>query len=84
MQLRTDDLTWSVVGDDVIALDLKGSVYLQLSGSGRVLWEAIVDGCDEQQLVELLCEQYSVDAERAASDVAAFLSDMRRRDLLVR
>ena len=35
MQLRTDDLTWNVVGDDVIALDLKGSVYLQLSGSGR-------------------------------------------------
>jgi len=37
MQLRQTGVTWQVVGDDVVALDFDGSVYLQVNGSGRVL-----------------------------------------------
>src|SRR4051794_10309625 len=39
MQLRQGDLTWQIAGDDVVVLDLAGSVYLKLNGTGRVLWE---------------------------------------------
>ena len=41
MQLRQAGLTWHVAGDDVVVLDLEGSVYLKLNGSGRILWEAV-------------------------------------------
>ena len=34
MQLRQDGITWHVAGDDVVVLDLEGSVYLKLNGSG--------------------------------------------------
>ena len=43
MQLRQENLTWQVAGDDVVVLDLKGSVYLKLNGSGKVLWETLVE-----------------------------------------
>ena len=37
MKLRQTDLTWHVAGDDVVVLDLDGSVYLKVNGSGRLL-----------------------------------------------
>lgn len=82
MQLRQENLTWQVAGDDVVVLDLKGSVYLKLNGSGRVLWEALVEPCTESELVSALVEKYGIDEQRASSDVAAFLDDLRGRQLL--
>jgi hypothetical protein len=83
MQLRTSQLTWHVVGDDVVVLDLQGSVYLKLNGSGRVLWEQLAGSCTEADLVVALVDAYDIDQDRAAADVAAFLTDLRDRDLLV-
>ena len=51
MQLRQDGLTWHVAGDDVVVLDLEGSVYLKLNGSGRVLWERLAEPCTEAELI---------------------------------
>jgi hypothetical protein len=82
MQLRQENLTWQVAGDDVVVLDLRGSVYLKLNGTGRVLWEALVEPRTDSELVTSLVEKYGIDEERAAADVAAFLEDLRRRDLL--
>jgi hypothetical protein len=82
MQLRQSGLTWHVAGDEVVVLDLQGSVYLKLNGSGRVLWERLAEPCTEVSLVTALREQFDVDEERAAADVAVFLADLRRRGLL--
>ena len=82
MQLRQAGLTWHVVGDDVVVLDLKGSVYLKLNGSARALWErcarAAHRGCPRIALLE----RFDIGDERATADVAAFLADLRPRDLL--
>ena len=83
MQLRQGDLTWQVVGDDVVVLDLEGSVYLRVNGSGRVLWEALAEPRTESELARRLVDQYGITESRAAADVASFLGDLRSRDLLV-
>jgi coenzyme PQQ synthesis protein D (PqqD) len=82
MQLRQENLTWQVAGDDVVVLDLQGSVYLKLNGTGRVLWEALVDQRTDSELVSALVDKYGIDEERAAADVTAFLGDLRNRGLL--
>jgi hypothetical protein len=82
MQLRRSGLTWHVAGDEVVVLDLSGSVYLKLNGSARVLWERLAEPCTEAELVTALREQYDVDEQRATTDVAGFLADVRRRGLL--
>jgi hypothetical protein len=69
MQLRQASLTWHVAGDEVVVLDLDGSVYLKLNGSARDLNAALVD-------------TFEVDETRAAQDVAAFLTELRSRGLL--
>lgn len=82
IQLRQTGVTWQVVGDDVVALDFDGSVYLKINGSGRVLWERLVEPATETDLVGLLKERFGIDEERAETDVQAFLTELRRRDLV--
>ena len=82
MQLRHDGLTWQVVGDEVVVLDLDGSVYLRLNGSGRTLWELLSEERTEDDLVGALVDEYGIDHGRASSDVAAFIADLRARKLL--
>jgi hypothetical protein len=83
MQLRQGDLTWQIAGDDVVVLDLAGSVYLKLNGSGRVLWERLADRTSKPQLVAALVDAYGIDEARASTDVDAFLADLRTRGLLL-
>lgn len=82
MQLRQAALTWHVAGDEVVVLDLEGSVYLKLNGSGRVLWERLAASCDQAELTAALLDEYDVSEEQAATDVAAFLDQLRERELL--
>lgn len=82
MQLRQAALTWHVAGDEVVVLDLQGSVYLKLNGSGRVLWERLAESCDQTDLTAALLDEYDVSPEQASTDVTAFLDQLRERDLL--
>lgn len=82
MRLRQAGLTWHAAGDDVVVLDLDGSVYLKVNGSGRVLWERLATPATEAELVAALVEAYGVDENRAAADVATFLAALRARQLL--
>jgi hypothetical protein len=82
MQLRRASLTWHVAGDEVVVLDLEGSVYLRLNGSARVLWERLAESCTEEDLHAALLAAYDVDEARASADVTAFLTELRSRGLL--
>lgn len=83
MRLRRQALTWQVVGDEVIVLDLDGSLYLKVNGSGRVLWEALAEAATtDSELIDLLVSGYDIDRSRASADVAAFLADLRSRGLI--
>jgi len=82
LRLRSDKLSWNVAGDEVVVLDLAGSVYLKLNGSGRVLWERLSQLCDEDDLVAALVAEYGIDVSRAEADVADFVAELERRQLL--
>jgi hypothetical protein len=82
MELRKAGLTWHVVGDEVVVLDLEKSTYLKLNGTARMLWEGLSTSSTEVELVAVLAARFGIAEERAAGDVAEFLSDLRRRDLL--
>ena len=56
MQLKQDGVSWHLVGDDIVVLDLNGSMYLKLSGSGRLLWERLAEPVEEADLAAALVE----------------------------
>lgn len=82
MELRSRGLTWQTVDDEVVVLDLEGSVYLRLNGSGRILWERLAAGASADDLVDALVDRYGIDRERASSDVTSFVERLRTKGLL--
>ena len=58
------------------------NMMITLSGSGRLLWDELVKGCDEKALVDKLLSEYEVDEATASRDVALFVAKLRQAALL--
>jgi coenzyme PQQ synthesis protein D (PqqD) len=78
----TPGLGWRRVEDQVIALDVTGSLYLAVNQSGTILWEALVRGATRGALVQALINAYALAREAAEHDTDAFLTELGRRGLL--
>lgn len=82
LRLRTEDLSWRDVDDEIIVLDLQGSEYFAVNGSGAVLWRLLAVGTDEEALRGALVEQFEIDSELARTDVTTFLEELRSLGLV--
>lgn len=82
LALRTEELTWTPTDTGVVILDLRTSRYLQLNDSAAVLWQQLEGGTSTAALVETLVTTYEIPADRAGSDVEAFVGILRERDLI--
>lgn len=84
LRLRTDEISWQEVDDAIVVLDLSGSQYFRLNGTGAFLWTALADGRERDQLVSELTSEYSVSQEQADKDVDQFLDQLESANLLTR
>jgi hypothetical protein len=82
-RLRAVDLTWRVLDDEVVVLDLRTSSYFSVNGTGKVLWDLLVEGASEEQLVTALVDRFEISEDIARVDAGAFLSLCSDRRLLM-
>jgi hypothetical protein len=82
LRLRDSDLAWREVGDEVVVLDLRASVYATVNEAGRALWLLLADGASEEELIQLLERAYGLDRAQARRDAEAFVSTLKARELL--
>ena len=82
VRVRADALEWREVEGEIIALDLRRSVYLGINRSGAALWPALVEGASRDELVERLGAECEISRETAESEVDDFLSELESHDLL--
>ena len=82
LRLRSDDLAWRTVDDEMIAIDVRDSTYLTANDSGALLWAALAAGTTRDALAERLVTAYGIDTEKAEADVDRFLDELRERGLL--
>jgi hypothetical protein len=81
-RLRTEGVTWQVVGDQIVLLDLTASHYVELNTSGSFLFRLIDEGSSDEELALALTSRYGLDAATARADVAEFLELLTHRNLL--
>jgi hypothetical protein len=77
-------LEWREVDERVLALDFNESRYLLVNRTGRTLWDSLIQGATQAELVDRLADDHDVSRDRAEADVSAFLAELDQRDLLVR
>lgn len=71
--IQQEALTWREIDGEIVILDLEASKYLSLNGTGAMLWTALADGADDDELITLLADRFGIDAETAERDVTDFL-----------
>ncbi|MDR2270626.1 MAG: PqqD family protein [Sphingobacterium sp.] len=87
MKLRSD-LVLRTIGADHLIVDpsqdmVDLSTVYTLNSSAAWLWEQLKGKeFDRATIVELLCENYEVDAEQAQSDADVLLGDFEKQGLL--
>lgn len=55
---------------------------IKLNDSASDLWEWLIEGAEQDELVRRLCEQYDVEEQTAADDVARFIDKLRAEGIL--
>lgn len=55
---------------------------ITLNNSGKLLFEALIEGCEKSVLVEKILDVYEVSKEQATSDVNAFVILLESKGLL--
>jgi hypothetical protein len=83
-RLRESGLSSCLVDDELVVLDLEGSQYITIRGSGIYLFELLAVERDREELVDALLARFEVDEDTARADVDSFLSYLAEAGLLVR
>lgn len=79
-----DDLVVEQVDDEFLVLDLRGNEYFGLNAVARHIWAAIDAGKTFDAIAGSVCQEFEVERERAAADVADFVTSLLEQRLVSR
>jgi len=76
-------VAWRVLDDEAVLIHLQNSDYFGLNAAGAWVWSRLAEHPrTAEQVAGLLAVQCGIRAEQASADVATFLEQLRRADLL--
>lgn len=84
LRLRVDDLSWRLIENEIVAVDIASSTYLSANPSGALLWQMLADGTTRRDLIDSLVERFGIAVELAEADADAFVANLESRGLLER
>jgi hypothetical protein len=67
-----------------VLLDLRRELYLGLDEIGTVAWREIENGASADSVTRKVCEEYDAPADSVRADMLEFMTELRRRGLVVR
>lgn len=67
-----------------VLLDLRHAVYLGLDEVGTLAWREIENGGSAESVAQRVCAEYDAPMDEVRRDMQEFLTDLRRRRLVVR
>jgi len=65
---------WVVMPMGAATADFNGMI--KLNASGALLWQALEQGADREDLADALMKEYDVDRDRALADVDQFVASL--------
>jgi hypothetical protein len=78
-----DDVLSRRIVDETLILRLEGEAYFSLDGVGSRIWDLLNQGTSLARVLEVLSDQYEVDASRLKADVRVVLRNLLGSGLIV-
>jgi hypothetical protein len=82
LKLRAKTLEWRPIEGEVVAVDLRTSVYFGVNRTGAIIWPELSTGATREALVEQLAQACEIDPGQAGGEVDEFLASLAELDLL--
>ena len=64
------------VGDEIVLMSLATDAYFGLDGTGKRVWQLLIDGHSVGDTIESIATEYTVKREQVEHDVLALLADL--------
>ena len=77
----SDSVVDAVLGDEAVLLNVESGVYFGLDPVGTRIWELLIEGTSEQEIVGRVLDEYDVEPARARADVEAFIGALASKGL---
>jgi hypothetical protein len=81
MKIKNGFISRQVAGNNiVVAIGEQSKVFngvIKLNESGLILWNKLVGGANEAELVQALLDEYDIDTAIAEADVKRFIGELR-------
>lgn len=71
------NITWRVVDDEALILDLNTGYYFSLNPVATEIWEALQSGAEVPQLTHTISVKYKTDARVVENDLHELMADLR-------
>jgi hypothetical protein len=78
-----EHVTWKDLDSGVVLLDLRDATYYTLNESASLIWRGLVEGRDQDSIVERLLEAYDCSQQQAQEDVSEVLLQFAKDGLLL-
>jgi hypothetical protein len=77
-----DDVLHRMVQSDTVILNAATNAYVSLNGSAGRIWELFGAGHTADEVQSIMAEEFDVESDVAAADVAVTLQSLLQRGLL--
>jgi len=78
----TKDQVSSLLGDEVVILNLGTGVYHGVDGVAAFVWKQLDKPITVGELCDAVIKEYDVDADRCRADLTALLADLAKNGLV--
>lgn len=76
------DLTWRDLNGELVVLNSKNGDYHMMNDVGRIIWLALAEKKNINEIQILITEEFDVDSKTASNDILNFIENMTGRGLL--
>jgi hypothetical protein len=77
------DVLFREIDQECVLLDLGSGTYFGLNEVGTRIWNLLREGRSEDDIVQMIAEEYDSDAGTIRADVRRLLSELESRKLIV-
>ncbi len=80
--VRSDELVWRVIEDEIVILTSDGSEIHTLNKVGGAIWELADSTISFSDIVTQICDRFDVSLEMAREDVIEFAKELSEKNIL--
>jgi hypothetical protein len=74
---RNENIVWRIIDDEVVVLVPENNTLHALGGCGDRVWELIEKETTISEIVNVICDEYEVEPERARKDITQFVHKLK-------